>query len=62
MDLYIKISAKLVLEIIEFVHQFSRFLLLRVNKDILDWSELISHRSIQMKTNGHAHFQLLSHF
>ena len=35
-DLYIKISVDLVLEGIEFVLQLNHFLLLRVNKDILD--------------------------
>ena len=60
-DLYIKISVDLVLEGIEFVLQLNRFLLLRVNKDILDWSQLISHEFTQIKTRGHVHFQFLSH-
>ena len=60
-DLYIKISVDLVLEGIEFVLQLNRFLLLRVNKDILDWSQLISHEFTQIKMCRHVHFQFLSH-
>ena len=50
-------SIKFVLEGIKFVLQFSRFLLLRVNKDVLDWSQLISHKRIQRLIHTHPTFQ-----
>jgi len=59
-DLY-KMSVKFIFEGIRFVLQLNHFLLLRVNKNVLDWSQLISHETTQMKMNGHVHIQLFSH-
>jgi len=42
-DIYNKISVKFVFEGVKFVLQLNCFLLLRVNKNVLDWSQLISH-------------------
>jgi len=42
-DIYSKISVKFVFEGVKFVLQLNCFLSLRVNKDVLDWSQLISH-------------------
>jgi len=47
-DLYKKMSVKFVFEDVEFALQLSRFLLLRVHKDVLNWSQLISHEHILM--------------
>ena len=52
-------SVEFVLEGIELVLQLNRFLLLRVNKDVLDWSQLISHERIQI--NLYIHIWLFSH-
>jgi len=58
-DLYKKMSVKFVLEAVKFPLQLSRYLLLRVHKDVLDWSQ-------QSVTNtfrwiDYIHIQLLSH-
>ena len=42
-DIYSKISVKFVFEGVKFVLQLDCFLFLRVNKDVLDLSQLISH-------------------
>jgi len=42
-DIYNKISVKFVFEGVKFVLQLNCLLFLRVNKDVLDWSQLISH-------------------
>ena len=42
-DIYNKISVKFVFEGVKFVLQLNCFLLLRVDKNVLDWSQLISH-------------------
>ena len=59
--IYNKMSIKFIFKGIKFVLQRNRFLHLRVNEDVLDWSQLISHESTKMKTNGHVHMQLSSH-
>jgi len=41
-------SVKFVLEGVKFFLQLSYFLPLRVNKDVLDWSQSISHERIHM--------------
>ena len=42
-DIYSKISVKFVFEGVKFVLQLNCLLFLRVNKDVLDLSQLISH-------------------
>ena len=59
-DIYMKMSVKFIFESVEFVLQRNRFLHLRVDKDVLDWSQLISHAYTQMM-NRHVHMQLFSH-
>ena len=54
-------SVKFVFEGVKFVLQHNCFLQLRVNRDVLDWSQLISPESTQMKMNGRVHMQLFSH-
>ena len=47
-DLYNKMSVNFVLEGVKFLLQLSRFFLLRVHKDVLYWSQLISYEHISM--------------
>lgn len=54
-------SAKFVFESVKFFLQRNCFLHLRVNTDVLDWSQFISPKSTQMKMNGYVHIQLSSH-
>ena len=54
-------SVKFVFEGVKFVLQHNCFLQLRVNRDVLDWSQLISPESTQMNMNGCVHMQLFSH-
>ena len=42
-DIYSKISVKFVFEGVKFILQLNCLLFLRVNKDVLDLSQLISH-------------------
>ena len=58
-DLYKKMSVKFVLEGVKLVLQLSRFLLLRVHKDVLDWNQLINHEHVSMDL--YIHIQLFSH-